>query len=607
MHLFIVRIKWHICVFYRAESKYEGTNGIAAFVGLRFATLFPHCLIHSPIVSSCDELFKASAYLTDCYLLPEPNGQLLSPISPTEASRSPIDDRRNDRDQHSTIRAHASRPSDASSILGGGVNVKVRTWEDDLQIHIDGPETPRTPRTSPGQQASSPSVASEASLTPPTFAPNLHAHHARKPSLTLATQSLLHPQPQNQHLSSPIALRKQSSRLDSPLVDTSRTPFPSPRVGAPYSLAASPAIQSSTQSLISHVSPSSHNSTTNVLLPPVSIPTHKPSLTSLNSPRRKTSLASLVGPTHKSSASSLASVASASPVHATQLSPVREKATPTKKKSQGFLRRIGSKAMLSPTFHYGSGNKVAMGGEGSAGVEGGYMRGEGVGEGVMGSHHPSLVSLRSPGSLFNLRRGHAHTSSTVSSNTNTSAGLISPHTDSPTSPFFDATIRNALPLHHSEAESQSQRTSPAPPVPPKPMHITPDHPMHAPFNLAFRTTQPYFEWLEREENGMRLKRFGKAMTGTSGWEVPGAILDGTSCTNLLRGKRLLTFGVALNWEDLPNRSVVVDVGGGIGSTSMLLANAFKHLRFVVQDRDPVVEMGLAVRPLSFPPSPIHPH
>ena len=64
---------------------------------------------------------------------------------------------------------------------------------------------------------------------------------------------------------------------------------------------------------------------------------------------------------------------------------------------------------------------------------------------------------------------------------------------------------------------------------------------------------------------------------------------------------MLTFGVALNWEDLPNRSVVVDVGGGIGSTSMLLANAFKHLRFVIQDRDPVVEMGLAVCLLSFTP------
>lgn len=43
------------------------------------------------------------------------------------------------------------------------------------------------------------------------------------------------------------------------------------------------------------------------------------------------------------------------------------------------------------------------------------------------------------------------------------------------------------------------------------------------------------------------------------------------------------------------------MGGGIGSTSMLLANAFKHLRFVVQDRDPVVEMGLAVRPVTCVP------
>lgn len=40
--------------------------------------------------------------------------------------------------------------------------------------------------------------------------------------------------------------------------------------------------------------------------------------------------------------------------------------------------------------------------------------------------------------------------------------------------------------------------------------------------------------------------------------------------------------------------MVVDVGGGIGSTSMMLANAFPHLRFVIQDRPPVAEMGTAV-------------
>ena len=44
--------------------------------------------------------------------------------------------------------------------------------------------------------------------------------------------------------------------------------------------------------------------------------------------------------------------------------------------------------------------------------------------------------------------------------------------------------------------------------------------------------------------------------------------------------------------------MVVDVGGGIGSTSMLLAKAFAHLRFVVQDRPQVTEMGLSVSNLS---------
>ncbi|KAK7689556.1 hypothetical protein QCA50_007348 [Cerrena zonata] len=109
-----------------------------------------------------------------------------------------------------------------------------------------------------------------------------------------------------------------------------------------------------------------------------------------------------------------------------------------------------------------------------------------------------------------------------------------------------------------------------------PKHITSSHPMHAPFNLAFRTSKPYFDWLEEKENVGRFKRFGKAMTGTGGWEVSGAILEG------------------FPWMDLPEGSVVVDVGGGIGSTSMLLAKAFGHLRFVIQDRPQVAEMGFSM-------------
>ncbi|KAF9531423.1 hypothetical protein CPB83DRAFT_809100 [Crepidotus variabilis] len=90
-------------------------------------------------------------------------------------------------------------------------------------------------------------------------------------------------------------------------------------------------------------------------------------------------------------------------------------------------------------------------------------------------------------------------------------------------------------------------------------------------------------------NKFRLERFGKAMSGTDGWEAPGAVFN------------------AFDWYSLPKGSIVVDVGGGIGSTSMLLASAFSSssplmqsdhgedeslgLNFVIQDRPFVCEMG----------------
>ena len=42
------------------------------------------------------------------------------------------------------------------------------------------------------------------------------------------------------------------------------------------------------------------------------------------------------------------------------------------------------------------------------------------------------------------------------------------------------------------------------------------------------------------------------------------------------------------WEGLPEGSLVVDVGGGVGSQSLTLASHHPHLRFVVQDRESVV-------------------
>lgn len=56
--------------------------------------------------------------------------------------------------------------------------------------------------------------------------------------------------------------------------------------------------------------------------------------------------------------------------------------------------------------------------------------------------------------------------------------------------------------------------------------LRPGDEMYAPFNVAFGTRLRYFEWLERGENVFRLRRFGKAMTGTEKWEVPGSIVGG---------------------------------------------------------------------------------
>ncbi len=37
----------------------------------------------------------------------------------------------------------------------------------------------------------------------------------------------------------------------------------------------------------------------------------------------------------------------------------------------------------------------------------------------------------------------------------------------------------------------------------------------------------------RNPNRFRLERFGKAMSGTDGWEVPGAVLSGEHCFNFV--------------------------------------------------------------------------
>ncbi|KAI0300566.1 S-adenosyl-L-methionine-dependent methyltransferase [Multifurca ochricompacta] len=106
---------------------------------------------------------------------------------------------------------------------------------------------------------------------------------------------------------------------------------------------------------------------------------------------------------------------------------------------------------------------------------------------------------------------------------------------------------------------------------------TPDTgPVLAPtaFNLSQRTALPYWTWLETPENGTRLARFARAMAGTEGWM-------GASDAELC----------AFPFPELAEGALVVDVGGGIGSTTLRLAERFPNLRFIVQDREPVCRLG----------------
>ena len=60
-----------------------------------------------------------------------------------------------------------------------------------------------------------------------------------------------------------------------------------------------------------------------------------------------------------------------------------------------------------------------------------------------------------------------------------------------------------------------------------------------------------------------------------------------------------------SWDALPEGSVLVDVGGGIGAQSIIVAEAHPHMRVVVEDRVQVVSTAKSVRLPSFiyfPPS-----
>ncbi|KAF8988604.1 O-methyltransferase, partial [Cyathus striatus] len=104
----------------------------------------------------------------------------------------------------------------------------------------------------------------------------------------------------------------------------------------------------------------------------------------------------------------------------------------------------------------------------------------------------------------------------------------------------------------------------------------------APFNYAFHEQEPIWAWLETPNQAYRQRRFDTAMRGVAAMQPADAILD------------------AFDWKSLPSSSVVVDVGGGVGASTMPLAETYPNLKFIIQDRPNVIDEGKKLWDLKHP-------
>lgn len=85
------------------------------------------------------------------------------------------------------------------------------------------------------------------------------------------------------------------------------------------------------------------------------------------------------------------------------------------------------------------------------------------------------------------------------------------------------------------------------------------------------------------------------MRGIQALQPKDAILDGTysffNNQELLCDEKYLAF----NWKNLSDGSIVVDVGGGLGTASLPLARDFPGIQLVVQDLPGVIAEAKQVK------------
>lgn len=122
-----------------------------------------------------------------------------------------------------------------------------------------------------------------------------------------------------------------------------------------------------------------------------------------------------------------------------------------------------------------------------------------------------------------------------------------------------------------------------------------DEPEAAVFYTSFPDVDvPIWDWYEQPDQSYRRRRFAVAMHGLGALQPPDLILKGKS--NFLWASVSLEYPISLafDWNSLPKQSLVVDVGGGIGTSALKLAKTFPDLRIVVQDIPNVIKEGQQV-------------
>ncbi|KAK7056304.1 hypothetical protein VNI00_002857 [Paramarasmius palmivorus] len=95
----------------------------------------------------------------------------------------------------------------------------------------------------------------------------------------------------------------------------------------------------------------------------------------------------------------------------------------------------------------------------------------------------------------------------------------------------------------------------------------------SPFAKAFNKRQTLWSFYEQPEQKFRQNRFGIGMRGIQALQPPDAVMN------------------AYDWKAVPAGSLVVDVGGGIGSVTHTILQHCPNLKFVVQDLPGPIDDG----------------